>query len=195
MPPLASSLAPDPLPAADLVALIAGIARRNRTAFADFYDHTGLLVHSVALRIVRNATDAADVTQETYLQIWTHAPAYDPARGTPFAWAVMICRHKAIDHWRALGRQGRLRDKMAAGWAGDFAPAPARTSEENDAATFVHAACATLPPCDRRALELAFFSGRTHREIAALLQEPLGTVKARIRRALLKLRAHPQDRP
>ncbi len=171
-----------------LAGLVARISWANSAAFGDFYDRTATLAFSVAFRILSNASDAADVVQETFIAVWTKSATFDAARGSPVAWLISICRHKAINRWRQRCRQERL---LGAHGRQEETESDGFTVPDCSAgieARHIRAAVAALAPRDRAVLELAYFGGYTHLEIAGRLQEPAGTVKARIRRALFKLR-------
>lgn len=172
--------------------LMLRMARGDRTAFAELYDRFSRPLYATALRVVNDASEAQDIVHDAFIALWEKAASFDTTRGSPFAWAVTLVRNRAIDRVRMRRRRSELlaesapedlgydEDSAAAG-AGEFAAL-------GDDASAVRAAVATLPPEQKRALELAFFSGLTQQQIAEQLREPLGTVKARIRRGLLKLR-------
>lgn len=187
-PPPASSRAAD---SAIDAALLARIAAGDQAAFAQFYDRLSGLLVATARRILGDTAEAEDVTHDVFLSIWEKAAGFDPARGSPVAWSLTLVRNRAIDRLRSRTRRGELLSAAATsdlGYhepAGDAAPLAADLAERS---TVVRSALADLPAEQRRALELAFFSGLTHDQIARRLDSPLGTVKARIRRGLLALR-------
>jgi RNA polymerase sigma-70 factor (ECF subfamily) len=172
------------------IELLRQIAAGDRAAFAEFYDRHSTLMFSVASRILNDASDAEDVLQEAFLQIWEKAKNFDPKLGKASSWAAILVRNKAIDRLRASQRRTRLAE--AAGV--EFAVAHEINDSANEAihgpdqAKLIQSAIVGLPTEQRRAIELAYFSGLTQNEISEKLQEPLGTIKARIRRGLLKLR-------
>lgn len=172
-------------------ALLVRIAAGDQTAFADLYDRLSGLLLAVARRILGDSAEAEDVVHDAFVSIWEKAAAFDPARGSPAAWAVTLVRNRAIDRLRARVRRGELLAASAPDDlghhepAGDEAPLAADLAERS---ALVRSALSDLPAEQRRALELAFFSGLTHDQIARRLDSPLGTVKARIRRGLLALR-------
>jgi RNA polymerase sigma-70 factor (ECF subfamily) len=142
--------------------------------------------------ILRDATEAQDVVHDAFVTLWEKAATYERSRGSAFSWAITLVRNRAIDRVRMRRRRSELLAESAPEDLGygngsdtDGADNAAIHSEE---ARLVRAAVATLPVEQKRALELAFFSGLTQEEIARKLSEPLGTVKARIRRGLLRLR-------
>jgi RNA polymerase sigma-70 factor, ECF subfamily len=175
-------------------ALIARVAQGDETAFAALYDRLSRPLYSLAVKILGDATDAENALQEACLQIWRRAATYDANKSSVFTWAVLITRSKVIDYLRARGRQQRLvQDLVESGESPRSSTASATESvsdivEKSDEATRVQAILNQLPPEQREAIELAFFADLTHHDIAARLAQPLGTIKARIRRGLLRLR-------
>lgn len=142
-------------------------------------------------QIVQHQTDAEDVLQEVFVQLWKKGAAYDPARGTVFTWSVMIARHKAIDRLRARQRRHQLVEAATAESEAAFRASPSFAPDLNSPRAEherVRTALSHISPPQRTAIELAFFSGLTQSEIAEKLGAPLGTIKARIRRGLLALR-------
>jgi RNA polymerase sigma-70 factor, ECF subfamily len=172
------------------VELLRRIAAQDRAAFAEFYDRHAALMFSVASKILNQAAEAEDVLQETCVQIWEKAGNFDPKLGKASSWVATLARNKAIDRIRASQRRSRLAEEAGAEFAitheaGDTAN---EAIHGGDKARLIQSAITGLPAEQRRAIELAFFSGLTQDEISKKLNEPLGTVKARIRRGLLKLR-------
>ena len=156
--------------------LAAGDAR----ALAEFYDLHSSLAYGLALRILRERTEPEDAVQEAFVQVWRQAARYDPERGTPEAWLCAIVRTRAIDRLRRRVSRREQPDDPGA------VPASRTPARENVLA--VRKALETLSADQRRALELAYYEGLTQSEIAARLNEPLGTVKTRIRTAMIRLR-------
>ena len=165
------------------------MATGDRDAFAQFYDRYAPLVFPFILRIVRARADAADVLQDTFWEAWRGAYAYDPARGTPEAWIVIRARARALDRVRAERRRGETfvppLDDSVAGAAPEPGGDAAERAENRLLAT---RALAMLPEAQREVIELAYYAGLTQSEIAERLEQPLGTVKTRIRLALARLR-------
>jgi RNA polymerase sigma-70 factor (ECF subfamily) len=170
-------------------ALIAAIAAGDRDAFSRFYDLTAPMAFGLIRRVLRDPEAAAEVLQEVFWQVWQDAPRYDPARGTPEAWLVMRAKTRAIDRLRSIRRRDRTFvapvDESVAQRSPDQAPNPAVAAEDRG---LIQTALAQLPEPQRRVIELAFFEGLTHSEIATRLGEPLGTVKTRARLGLDRLR-------
>ena len=177
--------------------LVRRIAARDLGAMSDFYDQTATPLFSVVLRILNDTGEAEEVIQDVFVQIWEKAATFDPLLGAAFHWALSITRHRAIDRLRSRQRRTRLADQLVETGAADPAPAdvPDLDALESDEAASVRSALRSLPADQRQAIEMAFFGGLTHPEIAEALGEPLGTVKARIRRGLLKLRESLQTYP
>jgi len=173
---------------ADLSA-IARMAGGDQTALAELYDRHSRQVYSIAVRILQNPADAEDIVQDVFSQAWRHASRYDVARGAVGAWLLTVARSRAIDRLRArrvrpdLAAPGKIvRDVLDPALLQD---AQLLTAEQVER---VRGALGELPMPQRTALELAYYEGLTHKEIAERLQEPLGTVKTRIRLAMSKLR-------
>ena len=168
------------------------VADGDHEAFAELYDAFAGPLHAVAFRILNDSGEAEDVLQAVFFFIWDDAARYDPARGTPFTWAYTITRSKALDRHRLRQRRAQLMD--AGGMQELVAATPVLAAgadeelERNERAGLVRSALARLPGDQREVIELAFFGGLTQNEIAARLHEPLGTIKARIRRGMIKLR-------
>jgi RNA polymerase sigma-70 factor (ECF subfamily) len=182
---------PEQDPAAEHVELAARMARGDKQALARLYDLLGRPLYSLALRITGDAAEAQDVVQDVFLQLWHKAADYQPARGSYFSWAATLTRNRALDRVRMHKRRGEIIRESAA----DIQPVrEAEALDSSDAlwirekAGAVREALAALPNEQRTAIELAFFSGLTQQQIAERLGDPLGTVKARIRRGLLRLR-------
>ena len=172
------------------VELLQRMARGDKEAFAAFYDRYAALLFSIIFRILNDQKESEDVLQEASLLIWEKATVYTPSIGKPSSWAVTIARNKAIDRIRFLQRQNRLVEKAATEGEGNE---PVRSVRESvygrEKAELIRVAITDLPVDQRQAIEMAFFKGLTQYEISETLREPLGTVKARIRRGMLKLRA------
>ena len=179
----------------DDVRLVARMATGDDRALADLYDRHGALVYSVAMSILGDANDAEEAVSDAFIQVWNSAGTFDPARSSVAAWVTMIARTRALDRLRARRRRAATAERSAAsdtaGFAlpvSDAAPPPDRGAELDELRRTVGAAIADLPQAQRRALELAYFGGLSHSEIAHELDEPLGTVKTRIRAGMEKLR-------
>ena len=174
--------------------MIAQIGRRDQGAFSALYDRLSGPLYSLAFKMLGDASDAQDALQEVFVQIWSRASTYDPEKSSVFSWAVLLTRSRAIDRLRARDRRLRVvvestaENKVAEATDASTVESAADTANKKDEAAHVRSLLNNLPEDQRQAIELAFFGHRTHHEIAAQLGQPLGTVKARIRRGLLKLR-------
>jgi len=170
-------------------ASLARIARGDQTAFAELYDRHARLVYSLALRILQDGADAEDIVQEVFAQVWAQAGRYDASRGAVAAWMLTLTRSRAIDKLRAKrARPEAATEANAAESVIDSAAAQDLELLSAEQVTRLQRALKELPDAQRTALELAYYEGLTHVEVAARLSEPLGTVKTRIRQAVMKLR-------
>lgn len=181
-----------PSPEVDDLDLFTRIARQEREALAAFYDRYSRPLYATALKILRDPTEAEDVVHDVFISIWEKAGDFDRARGTPVAWIMTLVRNRAIDRIRTRRRRGEIIEQasdsdLPQAQAGDQVDAADQAAWQDQAAQ-VREALTTLPADQREALQLAFFGGLTQVEIADRLQAPLGTIKARIRRGLLRLR-------
>jgi RNA polymerase sigma-70 factor, ECF subfamily len=169
--------------------LLRRISGGDRAAFAEFYDLYSSLFFSVAVKILNDQKEAEDVLQDVFIQIWEKAGSFDPKLGKPVGWAMAFVRNKAIDRIRASQRRSELVENAA---AADPTQTDAPTANETlcgrEKAELIRSAVTGLPAEQRQAIEMAFFTGLTQNEISERLREPLGTIKARIRRGMLKLR-------
>jgi RNA polymerase sigma-70 factor (ECF subfamily) len=169
--------------------LIRRMSAGDRDAFTRFYDRYSPLVFPLILRIVRDRSDAADVLQDVFWEAWQGAGSYDAKRGTPEAWMITRARTRAIDRIRAVRRRGETFVPPV-----DEGAAPAPPDPGGDAAEraedrgIIRSALDALPHAQREAIELAYYAGLTQTEIAERLQQPLGTVKTRVRLGLERLR-------
>lgn len=176
------------------VALLQRIVARDQAALAELYDRHSRLTYSVVMRVLRSATDAEEVLQETFVRVWSRAETYNGQLGSPAAWLTRIARNRAIDRVRA--RRARSQVDGAAPDAHDSGSRPEPSTTETpemlvqEAATAgaVRGALAALPAAQRVLIEAAFFDGYTHQELADRYGVPLGTVKTRIRAGLSSLR-------
>jgi RNA polymerase sigma-70 factor (ECF subfamily) len=175
--------------------MIARVGQGDQSAFSALYDRLSGPLYSLAIKMLGDASDAQDALQEVFVQIWSRAGTYDPEKSSVFTWAVLLTRSRAIDRLRARDRRFRVvvaspadEDKVAETANASMVESAADTAEKSDEAARVRYVLNNLPLEQRQAIDLAFFNHLTHHEIAAQLGQPLGTVKARIRRGLLKLR-------
>jgi len=170
--------------------LLRRIATQDREALAKFYDETSGVLFSTAVRILGDAPEAEEVIQDVFLQIWNKAATFDGTLGVPFQWALGITRNRCIDRLRIRKRKSLLMGELTEAATVDAAIESPVGQDRlgGDEVAAVRSAVGSLPAEQRQAIEMAFFGGMTHPEIAEMLKQPLGTIKARIRRGMLKLR-------
>ena len=170
-------------------AYVVRIAGGEQAALGSLYDESSRLVYSMVLRVLASVPDAEEVTMDVYTQVWKAAAGYDASRGSVTAWLVTLARSRAID--RVRSRTSRARKETALPETYD-APSLGNTPEQETGETQLRSqvmtALATLPADQRQVVELAFYSGLTHSELAERLGQPLGTVKTRIRAGMSRLR-------
>lgn len=164
------------------------MARGDQNAVGELYDRHGRLVYSLALRVLRDQGDAEDVVQDVFLQAWREAARFDLTRGNVVAWLLTVTRSRAIDRLRRRQSRPALTAQSTPDDRADDRPSAEVQMEWQSRAAEVRRALDTLPLLQRVAVELAFFDGLTHVEIAEQLEVPLGTVKTRVRQGLLKMR-------
>jgi RNA polymerase sigma-70 factor, ECF subfamily len=167
------------------------VGRKDPAAFEVFYDRHGGAAYSLAHRIVGNRALAEDVTQEAFLSIWRSEAGFDRTRGSVRAWALGIVRNRAIDALRREASRGPRLDYDDEGVLESRA-APELTEEEalrRETARSLRGVLEELPKDQSKVIELAYYGGFTHSEIADMLGMPLGTVKGRMRLGLEKIRA------
>lgn len=176
-------------------ALMLAILERDQLAFEVLYDRYVDLVYSAAYRILGDSGLAEDTVQDVFVRLWRRPETFVAERGRFISWLMSVTRHRALDELRARGRRWR-REGSPSGEPAEPAepvfqlaqPDPSASAELAEERALVRQALLALPAEQRRALELAYFGGLTQQEIAALLHEPLGTIKTRIRLGMQKLR-------
>ncbi|MBI3661706.1 MAG: sigma-70 family RNA polymerase sigma factor [Acidobacteria bacterium] len=173
----------------DDAALMAELARGEQTALECLYDRYGRAVFSLALRITQHSGAAEEIVQDVFLQLWKSAPLYQPERGRLEPWLFTIARNRALDHLRLKReKQRRIEDTLEIEPGAVAVPNPEAYVDLQRRSEKVRAVVNSLPAEERRAIELAFFEGMSHSEVAAALAKPLGTVKSWIRNGLIRLR-------
>jgi RNA polymerase sigma-70 factor (ECF subfamily) len=170
-------------------AALARMAQGDHDGLVELYDRHARAIYSLALRILQDRAEAEDVVQDVFAQVWTQAARYDTSRGAVAAWMLMMARSRAIDRLRAKrARPDNTADTRATLNMPDAGvPQDLQLLSAEEVAR-LRRALAELPLLQRVALELAYYEGLTHAEIAERLEEPLGTVKTRIRQAVIRLR-------
>lgn len=167
---------------ADLAAVTA-MKAGDQGAMAELYDRYSSIVYAVALRVLGDTGAAEDVLQEVFLQLWRNPTAFDSARGSLAAWLAVITRNRAIDALRKRKPETAIKEVIVS-----VAPDLAGDADRTRVAAKIRGVLSAMPPPQRNALEMAYFEGLTHSEIATKTGEPLGTIKTRIRAGLLALR-------
>ena len=174
--------------AADLPALLRRCSRGDESAFAALYDATASRLYGLVVRVIRDPAQSEEVTQEVFLEIWRTSARYDAERGSALSWLMTIAHRKAVDRVRSAEASSRrdttFHQRDAKVEHDETAEAVTSTLE----AQRVRQAVSTLTPAQREAIELAYFGGYTHVEVATMLDLPVGTAKTRIRDGLIRLR-------
>ena len=178
----------------DWAALIGRMAGGDESALSALYDRSSRLIFGLLLRILNDAGLAEEVLLDVYMQVWRQAGKYDQHRGKTLAWLVTIARSRAIDRLRSIRQEEMRKESLDATERGltlttafeDPTIAPERQK-------LVRGALQSLPPEQREVIEMAYYLGLSHSEIAARLGQPLGTVKTRTRLGMMKLREQLRD--
>ncbi len=167
--------------------LLDRIVRGDERALAELYERFSPRAFGVARRVLRNDAEAEELVQDTFVEVWRSATRYDPRRAAPERWILTMVRTRAIDRLRQNGARGRLRDNLSVQPKNEGAAQPdSQVSAARDAKR-LRDALATLPPEQRTVLEQAYDGGMSQSEIAEATNTPLGTVKTRMRIAMIKL--------
>ena len=175
--------------------LVQQLLQRDMRAFEQIYDRHSRLVYGLVYRIVQQAGTAEEVVQDVFLQLWRNAAQYDASRGPFLPWLLTMARHRALDTLRLKSERQRRREDQTEELSGVCAaPQFEKQLDEKRRAVQVRELMTSLQPQQKRAIELAYFEGLSHTEIAATLKEPLGTVKSWIRNGLLRLREGLQEK-
>jgi len=167
----------------DDTSLLAQVRTGDEQAMASLFDRYSPVVYSVALRVLRDPASAEDVLQEIFMQVWRNPDGFSAARGSLGGWLAVVARNRSIDALRRKRPTDSIEDVILA--------SPYNLADEAERNTLMERArgvITQLPAEQRKTLEMAFFDGLTHSEIAEMTGDPLGTVKTRIRSALLTLR-------
>jgi RNA polymerase sigma-70 factor (ECF subfamily) len=173
--------------AADDFDLMTAIAAGDASALSVLYDRHAAAVMGVGMRILRDRAEADELTGDVFIELWNRADRFDPSRGHPLAYVLALARSRAIDRLRSRTRRDRV--FVAPGEHDGTAPGdPFNDSSNAQMRSLLDRALSGLHPGQRHALELAYFDGMSHSEVAEATGEPLGTVKTRIRQGILRLR-------
>ncbi len=165
------------------LALVTAIRSGNQDAMATLYDRYSSIVYAVSLRVLQDTGAAEDVLQDIFMRLWRNPGAFDASRGNMAAWLAVIARNRAIDALRKRHPQDNIENVVVS-----VQPDLASDAERARAMEKIRGALQAMPSPQRSVLELAYFEGLTHSEIAEKTGEPLGTVKTRIRAGLISLR-------
>lgn len=172
------------------IEMLQNIGKRDVQAFQAFYRKFNGLLYSTIHRVLNDHQDTEDIMQEVLMQVWQKAHLYEPSKGKPMTWVTTMARNRAIDRIRSKQRRSRLNDDFEHQNKVEQPEFVEDTSDlliAKEADTVVQNAVMELTPEQRQAIQLAYFNGLTQSEIADQLNEPLGTVKARIRRGVQRL--------
>lgn len=171
--------------------LLRRIANGDRVGFDELHARFSGLVYATVYQVLRDHQDAEDVSQEVFLSIWKKAKLYHESKGEPMTWVASLARNRAIDRIRAKERRSRLRDAVQAepeAVAPSAEPDAGYLASTRERGGIVRSAVMHLTPEQRQVIEMAYFAGLSQSQIAERIDAPLGTVKARMRRGLGKLR-------
>ena len=183
----ASSLPGEP-PAPDLADLLRLSSRGDAAAFARLYDATAARAYGLAVRVVRDPSQAEEVTQEAFLEIWRTASRFDATKGSAVSWILTLVHRKAVDRVRSAEASTRRDTTYHESNHKIEHDSTAEAAQASMEARRVRQAMSSLTEVQRQALELAYFKGYTHTEVASMLDLPVGTAKTRIRDGLIRLR-------
>lgn len=172
-----------------LSGILSRSGRGDQAAFGELYDATSALVHGIVLKVVRDPSQAEEITQEVFVEIWRLAPRYETDRGSVKSWIATIAHRRAVDRVRSEQSHRNRTEVVGRQVERDHDSVSELVLERLDR-TRVIAAMDLLTDDQRAAVELAYFGGHTYREVAVLLDAAEGTVKGRIRDGLIKLRDH-----
>lgn len=173
--------------------LLRAIAAGDEESLAFLYDRYKTILFSIIFRILNNRAEAEDVLQDMFFQVWQKAGNFDESRGRGFTWLVTLARSRAIDRVRSLVSQQRIADNSSVEVTGKIVDVEDETVQKHQRAA-VQTIMKELPEEQRKVLHLAYFEGMSQTEIADRLDEPLGTVKTRMRTGMTRLRDKFSDR-
>jgi RNA polymerase sigma-70 factor, ECF subfamily len=171
-----------------LAGLLQRSARGDQGAFAELYDATSARCHGLALRVVRNPALAEEVLQDAYLDVWRHSARFDVTRGSAIGWMLTVVHRKAVDRVRSVEAATTRETTYQRENSTIDHDQTAEAAHGSLEAQRVRGAVTTLTTVQREAVELAYFGGYTHTEVATMLDVPVGTAKTRIRDGLIRLR-------
>lgn len=167
--------------------LIEQVSKGDKSAFKEIYSRFSQVTYNLAFRMLRDREDAEEVVQEIFLQIWNKAKSYDPGRGAVSTWVLNIARSRAIDKIRKVGYRDR-NIEIDEEKVNSNVDVSRNLEDRDESKNVIKQALESLPEKQRTAIELVYFEGLTHVEAADKLNEPVGTIKTRIRLGVLKLK-------
>ncbi len=167
--------------------LLAEVRAGDVSSLESLYDRYAGYVHALALRIVDSSEEAEEITQDVFWQVWKKKLLYDPERGRFSTWLFAVTRNRALDRIRSVRRRPEV-EALPVETAAPAGDSPEDSAYFAERRQHVRRALERLPPAQQQAVKLCFFQGMTHREVAACLDEPLGTVKSRIKMGMGKLK-------
>lgn len=170
-------------------------AEGDQSALAHLYDESSRYVYGLALRILRDPADAEEITLDVFSQVWNSASTFSHQRGSVFSWLITLARSRSIDRLRTKTSQARRHEQMIEARHASSQADPEQSAANLQQRATIQAALDQLTPEQRELLELAFYSGLSHSELALHLNQPLGTVKTRIRQGMIRLRELLSDYP
>jgi RNA polymerase sigma-70 factor (ECF subfamily) len=170
------------------IGMVRSIAAGDQVALRSIYELTHRIVFTLIMRIIKNPETAEELTLDVFHDIWRRAPTYDPANGSVVGWVMNQARSRAIDRLRYEQRKKRLNNETGPSGNGVTSEDPQTALHISEKSRLLRKALDILNPEERQAVEMAFFSELTYQEVAARLNQPLGTIKSRIRSGLGKLR-------
>lgn len=177
--------------------VLAAVAAGSEEAFVQLYDRFSSLLWTVAMRILQDPAETEDVVQETFLYIWKKAGAYNPELAQPSTWMCLVLRNRCLDRLRSRHRREKLMTAVNKSNPADKEPLSDVVGDSvqlRELGQKAREVMAGIPDLQRKALELAYFSGHSHSEIALAMRLPLGTVKTMIRQGLIFLRGHMEEK-
>lgn len=173
---------------AALVGIMGRLAVGEQDALSELYQRTSAKLFGVCLRILNDREEAEDVLQDVYLTVWRRADRFDSGRASPITWLATIARNRSIDRLRQIGRRGGERPMEAAAEVADTGPDAFDLMADSDDGRRLRECLGGLDGPTQTSIAAAFYGGITYEQLAERLRVPLGTIKSRIRRGLIKLR-------
>jgi len=168
--------------------LLVEVAKGDESAFERLYPLVAGPVFGLVRRVVRDAAQSEEVTQEVLVELWRTAPRYDPARGGALSWALTLAHRRAVDRVRSAEARGAREERFGIESLERDFDEVAETVTTNLEREQVRRCLGSLTTLQRESVELAYYGGRTYTEVAGLLKTPLGTIKTRLRDGLIRLR-------